>query len=285
MKSFVLVLVGLVLLAACGGGSSSTATTTSAAVASTATTAPAATSETNATAQVTTTAAGSAATVQATATTESTTAATSSTTPAATTVASAVSSPPATAATTPNTPAGLATEDQLSAALIKLSDLPAGWVTSPSDESSNVEATGFCQPDASSGITQSRASADYETEDESSYATETLTNFAPGDAAAWMKWLKPGVSCGQASEDQDSGTPTTYQVAPLSIPTVGDEMYAYQLTANDQALGVIKLDIVYTRFGNCVAAVGNVGFGDVDSNLTQSLVQKAMDNAKSVCGS
>lgn len=281
MKSFVLVLVGLVLLAACGGGSSSTATSTTAAVATSATTAALATTASTAPAVTTGTATAAQAT---TTTTESTAAATSATTPVATAMASAVSSPPATAVTTPSTSSGLATEDQLSAALIKLSDLPAGWVVSSSDESSNVEATGFCQPDASSGINQSRASADYETEDQSSYATETLTNFAPGDAAAWMKWLKPGVTCAQASEDQNSGTPTTYQVAPLSIPTVGDEMYAYQLTANDQALGVIKLDIVYTRFGNCVAAVGNVGFGDVDSNLTQSLVQKAMDNAKSVCG-
>jgi hypothetical protein len=288
VKSFVLVLVGLVLLAACGGGSSSTATSTSAAVATTASTVPATT-----TAAATTVAAATApttattASVTAAATTVVTSVATATATEAATAPATAQATAvePATAPTTPSGSAGLATEDQLSGLLISLSDLPAGWVNSPQDESANVEATGFCQPDASSGIKQSRASVGYETEDESLFATETLTNFAPGDAAAWMKWLKPGVSCTQASEDQESGTPTTYQVAPLSISTIGDEMYAYQLTANDPALGVVKLDIVYSRIGNCVAAVGNLGLGDVDSNLTQSLAQKAVDKAKTVCSS
>jgi hypothetical protein len=167
--------------------------------------------------------------------------------------------------------------------LITQSDMPDGWSAVPSDPSIDAEPVGFCQADAVSGIDQIRATGAFQQQDQGLYLQETLIGFAPGDATAWMNWVEPSVNCKQVTDNSVS-PPVVYQVAPLNIPAVGDQMLAFRLSVSDPSFGEVAYDIVYTRVGNCVAAVANLALGVANSDLTQTAAQAAANRARPVCG-
>jgi hypothetical protein len=161
--------------------------------------------------------------------------------------------------------------------------MPDGWSAVPPDPSTDAEPTGFCTPDAASGIDQIRVNSAFQQQDQGLYLQETLVGFAPGNSTAWMDWVQPTVNCAQVTDDSVS-PPVIYQVKPLDIPATGDQMLAYRLSVSDPSLGDIAYDIVYSRVGNCVAAVANLALGTANSDLTQSAIQAAVNRARPVCG-
>lgn len=314
VKKLVMLLVGMMLLAACGGGSSkSTPSAPSASAAAASAAATAADATTPATTARTATPAGAttatpsvaldptsgtpavaatqaaqataAATAQpaATATNESVDGATQAPTEASTaapTEAPTVASIPL---PTPIASGGQPTKDQLTSGLLTASDLPDGWSGVPPDPSTDAEPVGFCQPKAASGIAQIRANGAFQQQDQGLYLQETLVGFAPGDSTTWMDWVKPTVDCAQVTDDSVD-PPMMYQVTTLDFSAVGDQMLAYRLSVSDPTLGEIAYDIVYSRVGNCVAAVANLALGTANSDLTQSATQAAVNRARPVCG-
>jgi hypothetical protein len=153
----------------------------------------------------------------------------------------------------------------------------------PPDQSTDAEPVGLCQPDDASGINKIRANAAFQQQDQGTYLQETLIGFAPGDSTAWMNWVQPTVNCPQVTDNSVS-PPVVYQVAALNIPAMGDQMLAYRLSVNDPSLGEVAYDIVYTRVGNCVAAIANLALGVANTDLTQSAAQAAVKGARPVCG-
>jgi len=314
VKKLTMLLVSVMLLAACGGGSGkSTPSATSADVATISSAATAAVTKLPATATRAATPAG--ATPAATSAAASATPATAvdATTPATQAAAAVTAQPLATATNEsvdvatqapteapPDVPtaaptvasiplpteaasAGQPTQDQLTSGLLVVSDMPDGWSDVPPDPASDAEPVGFCKPDAESGIEQIRANGAFQQPDQGLYLQETLIGFAPGGSAAWMDWVKPTVNCEQVTDDSVD-PPVTYQVMPLDFQAVGDQMLAYRLSVSDPTLGEIAYDIVYSRIGNCVAAVANLALGTANSDLTQSAAQAAVNRARPVCG-
>jgi len=161
--------------------------------------------------------------------------------------------------------------------------MPDGWSNVPPDPSTDAEPAGFCQPDAVSGIKQIRANGAFQQQDKGLYLQETLTGFAPGGSTDWMAWVQPTLNCAQVTDNSVS-PPVVYQVTALNFAVVGDQMLAYRLSVSDPSLGEIAYDIVYSRVGNCVAAVANLALGVANSDLTQSATQAAVKRARPVCG-
>jgi hypothetical protein len=314
VKKLAMLLVSILLQVACGGGSGkSTPNATSADSATTSSAATAAVTQTPVAATNAATPAG--ATPAATSAAASATPATAvdATTPA-TQAAAAVTAQPSAIATNesvdvateapteaaPGVPTaastvasipvptevasvGQPTQDQLTTGLLVVSDMPDGWSDVPPDPAADAEPVGFCKPDAESGIEQIRANGAFQQPDQALYLQETLIGFAPGGSAAWMDWVKPTVNCEQVTDDSVD-PPVIYQVTPLGFTAVGDQMLAYRLSVSDPTLGEIAYDIVYSRVGNCVAAIANLALGTANSDLTQSAAQSAVNRARPVCG-
>jgi hypothetical protein len=216
-------------------------------------------------------------------TAQATTAATSESTSTVTEAPTEAATAEPTAASTQVASAGQPTQNQLTSGLLAASDMPDGWSAVPPDPSTDAEPTGFCTPDAASGIDQIRVNSAFQQQDQGLYLQETLVGFAPGNSTAWMDWVQPTVNCAQVTDDSVS-PPVIYQVKPLDIPATGDQMLAYRLSVSDPSLGEIAYDIVYSRVGNCVAAVANLALGTANSDLTQSAIQAAVNRARPVCG-
>lgn len=290
VKKLAMLLVGVMLLAACGGGSSkSTPSATSAAAVATSAaataiiaTAPATPADTTAATPSTTSTTPATSAAVTTPITQATTATTAQPTTAATEAPTEAATVEPTTQSTQVAAAGQPTQDQLTSGLLVVSDMPDGWSEVPPDPSTDAEPVGFCTPDVASGIDQIRVNGAFQQQDQGLYLQETLAGFAPGDSTAWMDWLKPTVNCSQVTDDSVS-PPVIYQVTPLDFPAMGDQMLAYRLSVSDPTLGAIAYDIVYSRVGNCVAAVANLALGTANSDLTQSATEAAVKRARPVC--
>ena len=101
------------------------------------------------------------------------------------------------------------------------------------------------------------------------------------DAQAWMDALQKRLSCTTWTDTDSSGTKTTYELAPLSFPKIGDQTFAFRMTVETSLLSA-ESDFVYVRAGDFVIEVGNVAVGSVDSDLTATPVQKALEKLQSV---
>ena len=182
--------------------------------------------------------------------------------------------PTATIAPTPTVAKGLPTTDQLRVALLTLDDMPTGWTTmTGSDDNSTTDICGV--PD-SSNVQQVKVSADFQKSQLGPFLTDTIGAFKHGGAQTWMDAFKRRASCTQFTDTDSQGTPTTYQLAPLSFPKMGDDTFAFRLTT-DAGIATIEADLVYIRWGDYIVQIGNASISSVDSDLTSSIAQKALD--------
>jgi hypothetical protein len=255
MRRLALLGLVLILMAACGGGGNSTSTTESAATTSTSTSQPTAT-----TAAATTTTAATATPV-ATATESTGTAAT----------------PSSSASPTEQASAGLPTTDQLKTALLELSDMPDGW-TASADSGGDTSTSSTCNatatPTADNEVT---VSVDFQKSDLGPFVTEQITAFPAGQMQSEFEKLKQSIAnCTQWTETDSEGTPTTYQLTPLTLPKMGDDSIAYRLSADSGGL-TFQADTVFIRVGDYGISLANVALDGVDSDLTASTAQKAVD--------
>ena len=252
MRRLVVLCLTLMLVAACGGGGNGTSTTVSEATAPT---------STSAVGTTTTTATGSVATT--------------------TTSASPVTQMTATPNASPSaggTGSGLPSADQLKSALLVLADLPPGWTASSSDESSADTTSG-----SSCGVTSTptpndevKASVDFQQSDLGPFVSEEITALPEGEMQAAWNQLKQSLSCPQYTDTDSEGTPTTYQLTQLSLPKMGDESIAVHLTGTTSGYE-FQADTVFVRIGNYVVSIANLSLDKVDSDLTASITQKAVD--------
>jgi len=201
----------------------------------------------------------------------------SSTTSSAATIATATPMP-TTAVTATEAVKGLPSKEEVASKLLTLSDMPTGWTTSGSSSDSSNTST-LCGSSNDSGISQVKADADFKKGELGPYATEILAAFKSGDAEAWMKQFKAKFTCSEDTEISD-GTPTTFHYSALSFPNLGDETFAIRMTTDAGILGEADVDVVYVRVGNDVLSVLNIGIRSVDSDLTQTLTQKAVDRVR-----
>ncbi len=226
----------------------------------------------------TVTAAGATITAEPTATSTATSSASAA--PIAPTLTLPPAPTPIPATPTPTPATHLPTVEQLQGALLSLDDMPTGWTTSTgsSDDSSGPF---FCGVPPADQFQQTKTSANFQKSQLGPYVTEALGAFADGKSKAWMEALQKRLSCTTWTDTDSSGTKTTYQLAPLSFPKIGDQTFAFRMTVSTSLFNA-ESDFVFIRAGDVVIEVGNIGVGSVDSDLTATLAQKALDKLQSV---
>jgi hypothetical protein len=195
----------------------------------------------------------------------------------ATTAATPASQPTTVATSAPI--AGLPTEDDLKPLMLTLSDMPVGWTTW-NDDSGDDSSSPLCGHPGDSGINQVKTSVDFKKSDFGPFFSETLAVFKKGDAEQWMDQFKAKLTCNEDTITGDDGTPTPVELSPLSFPKIGDDTFALRMTADTGILGSYVVDAIYVRVGNKVIGILNLQLGAVDSDLTQSLTQLAVDRVK-----
>src|SRR5262249_29159861 len=82
--------------------------------------------------------------------------------------------------------------------------------------------------------------------------------------------------CREWQSTDSSGETTTYQISPLSFPTIGDHTFAFRATTDAEGIP-IQIDAVYVRTGDTLLVMSNAALGVAgpDSALTESMAKAA----------
>jgi hypothetical protein len=78
------------------------------------------------------------------------------------------------------------------------------------------------------------------------------------------------------------GTETTYRLAALSFPLLGDQTVAYRLNASTQGFD-LTADLVYTRVGQCTVSVVNGGLMTLDPAALERVARATVSRLEKVC--
>jgi hypothetical protein len=175
-----------------------------------------------------------------------------------------------------NPAAGTLTAAQITKALPKAADLPKGWkVDTTSTMTSNMTSKD------SAGVTPTSCSAASQVQENFNFvATESAhgnidfvgpqqTTFsgttvysyaAPYPASAFAAIRAAVTKCPSYSETEDDGSKVPDHVSMLSVPAMGDEALALEVTSVYQNL-TLDLVIVLVRSGSTLVAVEDAGAG------------------------
>jgi outer membrane murein-binding lipoprotein Lpp len=186
-------------------------------------------------------------------------------------------------------PAAAATQDvapgKLKGMLLTLDDLPQGWAVSPPSTPDDSD-TSICNADT---LPQFRggesAEADFQQSDFGPFVFQLVKALpSSSEAKQAMAAVKKTLSsCSSWTETDTDGTKSTWTIAPLSMPAVGDETFTARISTSDVPLfGTVQADFVFFRRGSVVEVVAYFGFGpsaDGPSPL-ESVAKKAAERAR-----
>ena len=178
------------------------------------------------------------------------------------------------------------------AALLALSDMPAGYQVTSDNSSSSPSSPGpevsssdpGCQPLADLGASgkppESVAGAQspqFAATPDGPFIDENLAGYAsPAAAQAFLDRLTKAIqSCKKFTETQPDGTKVDIGVSPLPFPAKGDAGSASRLGFTVQGQPVVA-DAVVSRVGSTLVAVINTALQNTDSALTSAVVDAAI---------
>jgi hypothetical protein len=163
---------------------------------------------------------------------------------------------PSTASTSPTSitdvPAPALTASDLRAILIPLEDLPTGW----SEDPRQPEDVAVCGHRSLKEElpTAAVAEAMFRSGDGSEILAEGLAVFVDGAETAMV-----AARARYACESFDAGAELgEVSIAPASFPQIGDDSFAFRLTANVNGIEVTYLQVVWSR-GPVVASIQQGG--------------------------
>ncbi len=108
------------------------------------------------------------------------------------------------------------------------------------------------------------------------FVSEEITALPKGQMQTAWDQLKQSLNCPQYTDTDSEGTPTTYQLTQLSMPKTGDDSIAVHLTGTTSGYA-FQVDTVFVRIGNYVVSIANLSLDQVDSDMTASITQKAVE--------
>lgn len=164
-------------------------------------------------------------------------------------------------------------------ALLTLEDMPTGWTVSPPDEDDEeddgtdlcgVESTAFADPIA-------EAETSFQKAELGPFLVQAVDVYAEGQAPEVMAdFLEAAQSCTEWTEIDEDGTETTWRLAPLSFPKLGDETISFRMSTIT-IIGPIEMDFIVWRRGDLIDVMGHFAFGfeGVDSDQTESFARLA----------
>ncbi len=172
---------------------------------------------------------------------------------------STTSSPSTTPPSSTEEPTPSITDSDLETILIPLEDLPTGW-SEDLRQAEDVEVCGH-RSIRDELPTTAVAEATFRSGDSSEILAEGLAVFADGAETA-MAAARARYSC----ESFDAGGEVgEVSIAPASFPDVGDDSFAFRLTAVANGIEVAYLQVVWSR-GPIVASIQQ---GAVDPDIEQ----------------
>ena len=162
---------------------------------------------------------------------------------------------------------------------MQLDDLPAGWSVFPSEGEGEPDDE-ICEGhDPFNEIeAQDEAKSVFQQSEFGPFVTSLAAQFEDdGEAGEVMDQLSEAASaCQSFTQTDEAGIETVYTIAPLPFPDLGDETFAFRLSAAT-AYGPVALDYASVREGAFVVSVINGGFGPPDTALTESIAQTMLD--------
>ncbi len=179
---------------------------------------------------------------------------------------------------TPSTaPAEDAEERPLEDVVLQLSDLPTGWSAAPAEEDDDES---FCDGrDPFNEIEpQDEAESTFQQSELGPFVVSAASRYSDDAEAAEVLDLLADVAeaCQSFSVTEDDGSETEYTITPLSFPELGDDTFAFRMSATT-VLGPITLDLAAVQEGPIVVSVGNGGLGSADGELTEALMRTMVD--------
>jgi len=185
---------------------------------------------------------------------------------------------PSTAASSPS-PAVNAANPVLKAALLTVTDLPAGWSAFQSSDNSGGPAS--C-PALNNGpwkkLPQS-ADANFSQGQAGPFLLEELASGSSNQVSAALQSFANATStCSHFTSKSGSNT-LDLTLTALSFPKYADSTYAFAITIKSDAGLNAAGDIVVVRKGNVLMEVTVFGFGSVPVSQAEDLVSKAVAKA------
>src|SRR5262249_51317155 len=146
--------------------------------------------------------------------------------------------------------------EALSRGLVSVQDLPAGWRLSQ-DSGGSPEDTDLCGANLAAIEHQRQklgeAASSFERGGSGPYLVQTLAAYPSGVAEQVMSDLAAAIaSCRQATIRDEEGSLSTWELAPIPFPQLGDQTIAFReyLPTND-----VEAVIVYIRRGDRITVL------------------------------
>lgn len=165
------------------------------------------------------------------------------------------------------------TPERLRAALLVVSDMPAGWAAGlgSMDESSDAQSSptdDFVCPASKDKFppeftSDGDLSAPFNKGQFGPFVIEAVAAFK--DAERIFSQTKGVLSscAGTRWEQTDKdGAKTTFDLAEMSMPAHGDEQFAYRLSGTGEG-AMMSIDLVFVREGKVVALVAGIGITSI----------------------
>lgn len=203
------------------------------------------------------------------------------------------STPTPTATSTPRP----LTEEELTAALLALEDMPTGWTlrTSDEDEDEDVDEDEDDTGDTYTFMGQElprralfTVDVGFERGQFGPFLNHSITAYPPGDAAAALADIAGVI---QSSEPYtlalDDGTSLLMELSPMSFSALGDESVAAR-SSTDQVpiLGLMQVNVVYIRRENVVMRLDGISFAlqQLEVGQVEALAQRALEKLDEALG-
>jgi hypothetical protein len=168
------------------------------------------------------------------------------------------------------------TEAQLRAALLAVTDLPAGFTEDTSPEPASTPS-GCKELQALDKQDGTKLEAKFTRGNFGPFVTHTLDQ-APSEAAAHEALAKVSGAlsrCRTFTSKADDGSTVTVKLGALSFPNLGEETYALRMTADSQGL-TLAGDVIVVRQDAIQVLITNLGVGAVDTQLTETVARRAL---------
>ena len=178
----------------------------------------------------------------------------------------------------PKSPAAPLTQEEVTAALLTIDDMPAGFSlgTTPDDN-----GRGVCGQPAASSVVPSLAEAriSFTRGAAGPVVQQVSASYEQAKAVEYMAKVRESSTCTTYADEEADGIVSNNTVAEVSFPKLGDDTLALRV-GNDHGLNA---DIVFIRIGDTVTRVGVAGL-TIDSALTEEVARKAEAKMKDRLG-
>jgi hypothetical protein len=161
--------------------------------------------------------------------------------------------------------------------VVQLDDLPTGWSVTPPEETDDEGDEQICEGhDPLNAIEpQDEAESGFQESDFGPYVASGAAQYSDDDEASEVidQFAETANACQTFTETDEDGTVTEYTISPLSFPDLGDETFAFRMSATSP-LGPFAVDVAVARQGEFMVSIFNAALGTApDSALTESLTQ------------